>query len=327
MAVRVFYLKLVLEDTQLIYTGYFGTRVIKKSDILNTRNLQSNYGICTIDLTVRGKMWAPTISFFGPIDDAIEAWFKDIPNADYQEAVETQDSLLANSAFGDTVEQRALRIDKSETLLSRWGWVAVAIGLWGFVPYPYDVCLSVLIVWPILVLVAVAFSKGRWTINGHKGTLSAGNTLVLLPSLALGLRAILDNQGVEWWHPALWAIPAAFVLMGLVAVIERRADKSLMAINAILYFMYACGTLNYLNVALDTQDARNIHVTVLKADAYRDSYTLTLGPWESREAENTLDVPRRVYEQAKTEKRLCLKIHPGALGWSWYEIYPCRAAS
>lgn len=115
--------------------------------------------------------------------------------------------------------------------------------------------------------------------------------------------------------------------MLLVAVAGRRFDKSLMAMNAIFYFAYACGTLNYLNVALDNQPAKDIQVSVLKAEARKDSYSLTLGRWESREAGNTLDVPRRVYEQVKTEKRVCIQIHPGALGWSWYEVYPCRAAS
>lgn len=203
-------------------------------------------------------------------------------------------------------------------------------GLWGIVyPLPYDVCLPVLIAIPALALLAVALSRGQWSLNDDplngKAVISG---MVHLPIAALLLRGVLDQQMPAWRPQLLTAAALAVVLVLLVAAVERRFRPKTLWLTGLLCLAYSWGGLVYLNAALDRSApevfrAQVLNRTIMANKPY--AYDIFLTAWGPYGSGHIFDVGRGFHDRVRIGDTVCASLYRGRFGWRHFHISACPA--
>ncbi len=316
--------KLVLYGDRCEYTGILATRIMRTSEVKETRNVKQQYGhlVATVVLKSGRKI---TISDFGHLDDPLTDWLNGFPNAEAEAEVKRSDRLMANPAFGSNPTEREHHINADVQLLNGLRWPCYALFLWGMVwPYPYTTCLSILVMMPPIGLVATFASRGRWTmLDENAGKLSIGTGLFMSPAMVLALRAFLDDHTVDWTAPAAWSAGAAVVLVGLNGLIERRLSPAGMAGLVCLWGLYAWGGLLYADTTFDSSTATSLRARVLDMTEGEHDHTLRLSAWGTRPAGNEVAVGGRFYRKLHVGDTICVHVYPGRLNWPWYAVGRC----
>jgi hypothetical protein len=53
------------------------------------------------------------------------------------------------------------------------------------------------------------------------------------------------------------------------------------------------------------------------------TYRLTLGPWGPRTTENTVEIPKEMYDVVNIVDSVCPNVKRGAFSVSWYDVFGC----
>jgi hypothetical protein len=87
---------------------------------------------------------------------------------------------------------------------------------------------------------------------------------------------------------------------------------------------YVLGAIQHANVLLDTAQSQRFETVVVeKPDPDRNITNLIVRAWGENKADNTVKAHGDVFESAKPGDRVCIDVHPGALGWRWYDVNAC----
>jgi len=142
---------------------------------------------------------------------------------------------------------------------------------------------------------------------------------------ALLLRAIYTSSTlIDWIIPAGLAVAAAFVLTGLIAVVERRLNWGVAWATLLMSGLYAWSAGIVLNDILDDAKPRIERVKVLGKDTTGSDpdYELRLAAWGTF-GEKNYEVSRKLYDKAQVGQEVCVRIYPGWLGWENHYVRSC----
>jgi hypothetical protein len=205
----------------------------------------------------------------------------------------------------------------------------LAIVLWAiFFPRPYGLCIAVLVVAPVAAIAAAWMSGGTISLNDRKGEKRPVlGTLMLLPWLALGARAVIDYQVLDWIPPLVLAV----AIGGLAALAAMKADaefrKPLWAILLLLMGLdWGWGLVIEANGLFDRTPPQILSTKVLrkwKSSGRSTTYYLNVAPTSVPGLKGDIDVGSRLYRRIDVGESVCLELHAGSLGWRWYRPAAC----
>jgi hypothetical protein len=195
-------------------------------------------------------------------------------------------------------------------------------------PVPYALLVAVAAATPWFALFLCRRYRGVFAIDKPgRGTHRGDLTLLLaLPGGVLAMRAIADSHlvivgplflpSLALWGAMVWCAHALgpgwrgwrnFVLLVFIA------------------FPYAPSTIALADQAFDLAAPTPLRVPVtgkrMSAARGRILY-LRVPPWGLRRRANEVEVRRELYDSVAAGSRVCLQVHPGALGMPWYEAGP-----
>src|SRR5262249_9102503 len=90
---------------------------------------------------------------------------------------------------------------------------------------------------------------------------------------------------------------------------------------------YCYGVVVEANGRLDFAQPHVYSATVLGRSAYRGrrnaSYFLRLSAWGSAHEPTRVQFSRSLFYSVRLQQRICVALHPGALGMAWYTLDHC----
>ncbi len=242
----------------------------------------------------------------------------------------------------EALEYRA-RLDRLRRLMAFLNTIAVGIYFWGLVfPKPYLVAVGVVAAMPLAAVILNLVSGGllRFSEDADAGNAETETpdkkhdprpsvaNWVVGPAGVLALRLILDCQLLDWWRLGFWAAGC-----GLVAALYAAwRDVSVRHWANLLSAFFAGGV--YLGAAIGIADVmadfsppQRYPATVLKLHDSTSGgpqvYTVTVGPWGPRTAENEMAVTDRYFRSLHVGDKVCVDLGKGAFGLAWYELGDC----
>ncbi len=231
---------------------------------------------------------------------------------------------------------------------------AIGIGLtfWAvFHPEPAWLCGVTLALAPPVAFGLVAASGGRLSLNSRRDNDRPDIVMLCLgPALALGVRAMIDYTVVDWRPPLTWAagIGALFVAAALavdsreIPSLNRRSaarlPEGLPRLPRVTFVVglvmaglaYGWGLCAGANALLDVAPAVRFTPPVLSvrpSSRLHRSNAITLAPWGPVRRTQDIDVSEATFGGFAVGAPACVALRPGALGYRWYKVRPCGAAS
>lgn len=110
-------------------------------------------------------------------------------------------------------------------------------------------------------------------------------------------------------------------------VVERLRRLWVLALLAPLFSVYPWGGLTLANALLDHGAPEVFRVAVRGkhvSEGKHTSWNLELDPWGPVTERKDVDVGPRLYGAVSMGDRVCVALHPGALGTRWYVVRRCR---
>jgi hypothetical protein len=107
---------------------------------------------------------------------------------------------------------------------------------------------------------------------------------------------------------------------------DASLGKKQIVVFYILAFCYGLGAVSAINGYFDGSDPVLYRATVLGkrvSHGRTTTYRLTLVPWGPRTAENTVEIPKEMYDVINTGDSVCPSVKRGALGVAWYDVFGC----
>jgi hypothetical protein len=310
----------------------FRERALARAKVAGYRLLPSQ----TIRLeSVEGAAHGLSVPLHVAGNPAWAAWLDSLKNLD-AEAYEAELGILRkDSRLGATPDRRLDTLDSLRRLAGRASWVGIGLALWMlFYPRPYELAAALNIAAPLLALTVANRWPGLVALVNDKETEPTINlsTFWFLPSVALGTRAMLDVDMIDW-APLLCAgfglaaVPFLFALRA-----ERAARRPWMAVfSGVILLAWGYGTLSLANYILDwAPPAIHRAVVVDQGGSADDDPTLTLRVVDTGTdlpVIEDLDVSEARFKASPVGAVACVAIYPGRLGWRYVEIADCPAVA
>jgi hypothetical protein len=159
------------------------------------------------------------------VDDFFRDWISGIPNLDERDCLESEREIIAGPEIADSEEARFDAWERSRRF-AKWvnaAGVVIAVAA-GFYPQPYTVAIAILAALPWIAVLIVGHSRGLLRLDEYKHDAHPSLIYMLLaPTLALSLRAVLDFECAAWDRSAL----VALVIGAVLWFAERHADPSI----------------------------------------------------------------------------------------------------
>jgi hypothetical protein len=314
------------EDAIEIVRAGRATVRIPLDEIVGRRARATGFAVTHVIERTRGAPVELGIPF--EPDAAFEAWFASVPDLDAEELACAEAELLR--AIGPTPDdaRRALQgahlaagvLDLAT--LATCGWVL-------FVPWRASLGLSLSALLPILALLLLAAGAGRYSIDPGRNDPRAGlGRAVLLPGLALALRAMMDATVVDPSALGAGTTSIALAMGAWIALFDRHARRHWLTVPVLTLSLgaYAWGVLSHANTRLDRGRARTTEVEVTHKEVSAGQGggpDLRLAPWGPRAAE-TVRVSRALYDAIDVGDSVCTELHSGALGARWFVVRACE---
>lgn len=216
------------------------------------------------------------------------------------------------------------------------GVLPFAIAVWCFlVPRPYGLSVLVCALTPWAGLALVFLSGGRVVFNGRDSERRPDAfSLVFLPALTTGARALMDFKIFDW-QAALAAAAGVSLVWNIAILAARRGErpKGFVATTIILLLFgvdYGYGVATFADALGDERIVATYAPPITDkrvSHGKSTSYDLELGAWGGR-TNDEQTVPKTFYDAAQVGDRVCIEVHPGRLGIRWYAVAgrgPCTS--
>jgi hypothetical protein len=271
---------------------------------------------------------AAKIAMVFALDETFCDWLDTLTDLDEEVATVSSRDILENSEIGATAKEREVAFERGRLLSKIVNAAGCFVGLWGFVyPRPYGLAIGALFVLPWVAVEIVHRSRGLFRLDAAKKDLHPNVALAfLVPSMILMLRGVLDFSALNWWRLVAYGALLAVVLCAKAKWADSSMGKKQTVAFYILAFCYGLGAASAINGYFDGSDPVLYRATVLgKHVSYgrTTTYRLTLVPWGPRTAENTVEIPKAMYDVVNVGDSVCPSVKRGALGVAWYDVFGC----
>lgn len=332
----IYLLAAIIAERLVLYEDAFefvelgrGKRRVRRGEIAGLRIVPLQYGYHQLVLELRAGKKPLKINWMHETDAILQAWLDEIPNLDADDRARVEAELLRSAALGADPAERTRNLTRARKIARVLNGISLAAGAWGLIyPRPYRAAIVALGVLPLVGLATLLGGRGRYafdaTRNDPRPSLIA---TVMLPGLALATRAIFDVHVLDWKPLLFGAAVGGLALVVAIAVGERRRKLWVLALLAPLISTYPWGALSLANALLDRGAPEVFRVGVRGkhvSGGRQTSWYLELDPWGPVTERKDVAVGRRLYNAALTGDRVCVALHPGALGARWYVVLDCR---
>ena len=212
--------------------------------------------------------------------------------------------------------------------------VSMAVTVWTlFWPNPYALAVGACFALPLVAVALDVWTGGAFNWQQQRMTtprLSLASMLVL-PSLALALRAGQDFNFSRWPAMLTWTIICGLsVLCGFVWLdAGLRTNKGQLVTIVFFSFLFCFGALAMGDVMLDTSPVQIFRTTV-RAKEFRwhlrgpSTFNLKVDAWGLLQVPEQVTVPHDVYIRVAIGGPVCIFSHNGSFAIPWYVVQPCR---
>jgi hypothetical protein len=194
--------------------------------------------------------------------------------------------------------------------------VNIAAGLWGyFCPYPYGLCVTVLICLPWLSIAAKRF------IGSNEQALALS---FLFPATALACRAINDIDCLTLGRFVLLGCGLSVLFVAGLLVSDRGAWRRYGVLLA-LTFVYGFGAVVETNMLLDST-VKRFSAPIISRDYYvgrHSRFQVVLGPWSDQPKPRKHFMSWNTYVALRGKRTACINQGAGAFGVPWDRILAC----
>ncbi|HEY1589266.1 MAG TPA: hypothetical protein VGG00_05980, partial [Rhodanobacter sp.] len=248
---------LVLRADSIETRGAFGSRTLRRNEIAGRRRQPTRGKPIQVVVPKNGRPLRLDSGY--PRDSVLDAWLDALPDLDLQERQASEAKLMADPALGANPEERLARLAKVRQLTKAASMLSLAVVMWGYVyPHPYPWVIALLALLPWCAVAMVGLSRGLICFDTMRNDVRPNVAVMLiLPSLVLGVRALLDTNLVDTM-PALESGLVAGLPLVLVACMVGQRDQSRawllpMLLLPMVALPYGGGLLVAADVMLDHQ--------------------------------------------------------------------------
>ena len=329
VSVRVGYTRLLSDRVE--HRELFRERVLPRAQVAGYRAQLATKQIRLVAVPGAKDLVVPLYVVENPVWTAWLDTLKDLDVEDHNAAIEV---LETDARLGRNPDQRLRTLGSLHRLTARLSWGGLALAIWLFVyPRPYELAILVGVVTPLIALAVASLWPGLVVLvsgedNDPHVSLAA---FWFAPSLALGLRAMLDIHAIDWIAPIGFGAVLAAAPFALALRVEKAAGHPWRALySAITALAWGWGTVSLANALLDRALATIHPATIVELTGAIDK-----DPGFSLRVTDAapllpllqdLDVSTSRYASAKVGDRTCVAIHPGWLGWRSAESIDCPPA-
>ncbi len=333
-AVRAERLVLYEDAIELVELGR-GKRRVRRDEIAGLRVVPLQHGYRQL-VFVRGAGRKPLkFTWVHETDAVLEAWLHAIPDLDAEERARAEAELLRSPTLGADEAERARNLTRARMLARVLNGISLAACAWGWLyPRPYPAAVVALGVLPLVGLALAVGGRGRYAFAPSRSEPRPSLTMtVVIPGWVLALRAMLDVNVLDWKPLFVGAVVGGLALAVGVEITEREQPRKrwVRAVGFVAFAsmmsVYPWGALTLSNALLDRGAPEVFRVAVRGkhvSGGKHTSWNLELDPWGPVTDGKDVDVGPRLYGTVSTGGRVCVALHPGALGARWYVVRRCR---
>jgi hypothetical protein len=262
----------------------------------------------------------------------LDIWLEEnLVNLDEKEIEAEEQQILIDEELGSSKDERLLKLEKARKACRIVNGGAMILTLWTIIkPEPYDLVISMAILYPIAVLVVLYSFKGLVRLDEKQKTAYPNlSTALVLPALGLALRALLDFNLLSYktlWVPIIIVTAVlSFVFITVMKKFLQNEESRMSKIFYIIGFMavYSYGAVIVSNCLYDnsittvyTSEVLDKHTSGSK----RTSYYLTLRAWGPVNENEDTDVGSQFYSVVEKGDIVSVYLKKGRLGIPWYYV-------
>jgi hypothetical protein len=262
----------------------------------------------------------------------IDIWLKEnLVNLDEKEIEAEEQQILIDEELGGSKDERLLKLEKARKVCRIVNGGATILMLWVMIkPEPYELVISIAILYPLLVLVVLYLFKGFIRLDEKQKTAYPNlSSALVLPALGLALRALLDFNLLSYkpiWIPII--IVTGILSFVFITVMKRFLEKEENRMSKVFYIIgfmavYSYGAVVLSNCLYDnsttivyTSEVLDKHTSGSK----HTSYYLTLRSWGPVNENEDTDVGSRFYIAVEKGDIVSVYLKKGRLGIPWYYV-------
>ena len=321
--------KLIIHSDRVEEIGVFKNTVLELSDIKGYQSDQ-NYIYLIPKTTVAKRI---KISQYIGKKREFHQWlntnFQDVETLESEQDVE---AILANEAFGRTMEEREDQLKRARRVAQTLNIMAgiLALTLF-FYPVYYELTTLLALVFPIFILISLHMFKGLIHIDQKKN--SGYPTLaysIIFPSVTLALRSLLDFDILEYKN--LWLSATVITVVVSLALFtatneikfKKKGDFATVFFVMAFVFVYAYGGVVNYNCLYDTSQPEPYVSEVVDrrvSTGKTTSYYVEVAPWGPVTATDEVSVTEDLYNQLAVGDAVNIYLMEGKLGIPWFEIH------
>lgn len=209
-------------------------------------------------------------------------------------------------------------------------WYSGAIFLWiVFFPEPYKLVMNFTLIFVIVIMIRVKFSKGLIRVFRRKNRIypSINNGFAFL-ILGLLTRAIYDYHILRYLNVWLPAVVIAIVLLFFLLIDQKeitgegRSDIKVILRLCLYLLAYGYSVVIYINCNFDYSETQYSVVKVLDKEISGNSpnHHLKFTPWKQNRKISDLIVSEELYNRVEIDDQLHIYFKEGKFGIPWFVL-------
>jgi hypothetical protein len=271
--------------------------------------------------------------YFGGTAEILSWLSQHYPDLDEQRALSEKEEILANYELGYSVEQREEKLAAARKRSKTLNWAGGVVAIWTiFFPVPYEAAIVATLVVPLLCILSSKYSGGLIRLQEEKG--SAYPSVfsgLFFPSLAIGLRAVLDYNILQYGNAWKGALLVAAGLMTFLLVRSKeflfRSPKKygIVFFFAVLSLIYGFGAVVTVNCTWDRAAPTVYHAQVTEkrvSSGKTTTYYATLTPWGPQADVDDVAVSKEMYNRLQKGDDVRVYFRRGLFSIPWFFIAP-----
>jgi len=208
--------------------------------------------------------------------------------------------------------------------------VVLALGCL-FAPFTPVLVACALVPWAALVVIALL--NGRLVVSVDRPEKRPNILLmIVVPEAALAIKGTSNCTFIDWRLALAVAAVVSLIWFFAFVVIQRaKRPRSMVSLAVLLLIAgegYGVGGIALADVVGDKTITATYTPRILAKTPRqgRNDDILVLAPWDGRPGGNE-PVAYDLFNAVKVGDQVCIDVHPGRIGFKWYQIRPCQTAS
>jgi len=273
------------------------------------------------------------------VDGRFDAWLAGLPDLNEQDRAAILRAIERDDALGATPAERRAALERAKRRVLACTVLAGACFMWSaFYPQPYQLLLVVLGLLPWLSLVLVWTGRGLVRFDGARSDPRPNiGAAAWLPCFSLFVWALPSLDRMLSVQPLLFAGALLGLPLGWTMIWASKELPSPPLQKLFLYAFLLClstawggGWLALVNTAFDRDAPLVLPVRVIDKHTTTGrsaSHVIEVAAWGTLSEPREFRVSAAWYQQIDRGELVCVRQHPGLLGWPWLMLSACPSGT